>query len=554
MLCSSSEIVRIFNFHTISTFKNPTECTARILGFEEFELKDYFHDFLSHHNDPVFKKQFDEMDKLISNEIPEYGGKQRLLNVILRLIIGQKMPIPIKSLWTKTKKFDFHYYCSTFWSTVWKSIDPSLEHKRKTFDYFVRINETSELFRTCNHCGEKFASFSATKRHKVKYHDLKGPYLHLQFPDLVDSESDSEEDKWTSIRCNRCYELFLTQETYRNHLTFHNERYRSKNDISNDNGIENDESSDAESNGSESEETSSKSSLDGTKLSKMIEKVDAIKCTLCDAIYLTREEHRDHFDEVHRSQLEKSQEIALELINAEHEQSKNRNATSGKRQRKRKSSKKAKGVVEAIENKNESIADANYEPVTSMEESSSVEIESQDSKSENSEHVQDTLEGNFDETEIKDFPKTLEDPTLDISHDLKDFEHNNEVIDVSNVEGASGISGSNDDICKYIDSLELEIRCLKMSQQFFESTKKENQSLKRQVKELEYENQEMSYELRNLKESAEELQKCKICMEGKLEIVFIPCGHIFSCTNCAPSCKNCPLCRKPAKHMKIYFP
>ena len=93
-----------------------------------------------------------------------------------------------------------------------------------------------------------------------------------------------------------------------------------------------------------------------------------------------------------------------------------------------------------------------------------------------------------------------------------------------------------------------------MSQQFFESTKEENQSLKRQMKELEYENQELNHELRNLKESTEELQKCKICMEGKLEIVFIPCGHLFSCTNCAPSCKNCPLCRKPAKHMKIYLP
>ena len=183
--------------------------------------------------------------------------------------------------------------------------------------------------------------------------------------------------------------------------------------------------------------------------------------------------------------------------------------------------------------------------------------QSQDSKLHKFEHGQEiTREDEFVSKVVKDSIQLPEEANV------QDLEHANEVIDdVPNVEGATGIAGTSTEISKYIDSLELEVRCLKVSQQFFESTKEEVHNLKRQVQDLkhslaneEHENIEMRKELKNLKESTEESQKCKICMEGKLEIVFTPCGHLFCCINCAPSCKNCPLCRKPANHLKIYLP
>ena len=45
------------------------------------------------------------------------------------------------------------------------------------------------------------------------------------------------------------------------------------------------------------------------------------------------------------------------------------------------------------------------------------------------------------------------------------------------------------------------------------------------------------------KVSKEDGRVCKICMERELGIVFIPCGHIISCTFCVLNITNCPMCR-----------
>lgn len=36
---------------------------------------------------------------------------------------------------------------------------------------------------------------------------------------------------------------------------------------------------------------------------------------------------------------------------------------------------------------------------------------------------------------------------------------------------------------------------------------------------------------------------CKICLEETVSIVFLPCGHLCSCSQCAPALKKCPICR-----------
>ncbi|KAK3100519.1 hypothetical protein FSP39_021218 [Pinctada imbricata] len=50
-------------------------------------------------------------------------------------------------------------------------------------------------------------------------------------------------------------------------------------------------------------------------------------------------------------------------------------------------------------------------------------------------------------------------------------------------------------------------------------------------------------ENRNLREE----QICKICMDENIAIVFLPCGHMVTCVNCAPAVRKCPLCRRLIK-------
>ena len=33
-------------------------------------------------------------------------------------------------------------------------------------------------------------------------------------------------------------------------------------------------------------------------------------------------------------------------------------------------------------------------------------------------------------------------------------------------------------------------------------------------------------------------------MDNEVGVVFLPCGHLISCVNCAPSLKDCPVCRQ----------
>lgn len=53
----------------------------------------------------------------------------------------------------------------------------------------------------------------------------------------------------------------------------------------------------------------------------------------------------------------------------------------------------------------------------------------------------------------------------------------------------------------------------------------------------------------------DEEKLCKICFESEYNTIFIPCGHIVSCENCASALIKCPVCRMPyAQIQKIYFP
>lgn len=40
---------------------------------------------------------------------------------------------------------------------------------------------------------------------------------------------------------------------------------------------------------------------------------------------------------------------------------------------------------------------------------------------------------------------------------------------------------------------------------------------------------------------------CKVCLDKPVSIVFLPCGHLVTCANCAPAMKKCPICRAVVK-------
>ncbi|XP_053396546.1 baculoviral IAP repeat-containing protein 2-like isoform X1 [Mercenaria mercenaria] len=51
-----------------------------------------------------------------------------------------------------------------------------------------------------------------------------------------------------------------------------------------------------------------------------------------------------------------------------------------------------------------------------------------------------------------------------------------------------------------------------------------------------------------------ENQLCKICLESRADVIFLPCGHMVCCPQCAPALTKCPVCRKTVNgHIKAFF-
>ncbi|VVD00081.1 unnamed protein product [Leptidea sinapis] len=48
---------------------------------------------------------------------------------------------------------------------------------------------------------------------------------------------------------------------------------------------------------------------------------------------------------------------------------------------------------------------------------------------------------------------------------------------------------------------------------------------------------------------------CRVCMDGPIDTLFLPCRHVLCCEQCAPRCNRCPLCRgEIEKFMHIFLP
>lgn len=56
-----------------------------------------------------------------------------------------------------------------------------------------------------------------------------------------------------------------------------------------------------------------------------------------------------------------------------------------------------------------------------------------------------------------------------------------------------------------------------------------------------------SHSLEEEYQRLKEQKVCKVCMDEEVGVVFLPCGHLITCVNCAPALRDCPLCRTPIR-------
>ncbi|CAB3384328.1 Hypothetical predicted protein [Cloeon dipterum] len=48
--------------------------------------------------------------------------------------------------------------------------------------------------------------------------------------------------------------------------------------------------------------------------------------------------------------------------------------------------------------------------------------------------------------------------------------------------------------------------------------------------------------------------QCTVCLEDDVRVVFLPCGHLVTCVQCAPNLRLCPVCRVEIKAtVRAYF-
>lgn len=90
-----------------------------------------------------------------------------------------------------------------------------------------------------------------------------------------------------------------------------------------------------------------------------------------------------------------------------------------------------------------------------------------------------------------------------------------------------------------MDSYEIQLRVSGCQESCFQEKVK-----------MEKSNQDLKRELRELKDE----RLCKVCLDGQVSHVFVPCGHAVCCGTCVGNIKECPLCRSRLQgSIIIYF-
>lgn len=110
---------------------------------------------------------------------------------------------------------------------------------------------------------------------------------------------------------------------------------------------------------------------------------------------------------------------------------------------------------------------------------------------------------------------------------------------------------------KRIDQLEDEFRMLnKKYDAVFQSDEQKTEELKKAEKKR----KKLAKKLEDARErlnNVEGKQECVICMDAKITMAFMPCGHMCVCKECAEKyihATPCPICRKPVgSYVEIFM-
>ena len=61
-------------------------------------------------------------------------------------------------------------------------------------------------------------------------------------------------------------------------------------------------------------------------------------------------------------------------------------------------------------------------------------------------------------------------------------------------------------------------------------------------------------ELRRENSRMREERECRVCRDKEVGVVFLPCGHLVTCTSCAPTVAECVVCRtRISSSVRVYM-
>ena len=83
---------------------------------------------------------------------------------------------------------------------------------------------------------------------------------------------------------------------------------------------------------------------------------------------------------------------------------------------------------------------------------------------------------------------------------------------------------------------------LQMSQRTMSASFQEGKEIETSLNQKENQEEEEK-RLANENKEMDQMLKCKICLDARCTICFIPCGHIVTCSACAEKIRRCALCR-----------
>ena len=105
-----------------------------------------------------------------------------------------------------------------------------------------------------------------------------------------------------------------------------------------------------------------------------------------------------------------------------------------------------------------------------------------------------------------------------------------------------------------LDEIKNKKKIVTNSIENIELLSQENENFKKYNEEIKKENENLLHLLEIKEKTIKDGQLCNICVNDKINVVFIPCFHGFCCLTCSNKLVDCPICRKKiCKKQKIYL-